>query len=329
MVPPAPDWVQLGDAGPVVVDLRRRLRALGYDTASESAEFDRSDEDVLRAFQRAKGLDADGRCGPQTWLALSEASHHLGSRLLCLTKPMTRGDDVAELQLRLGALGFDTGRTDGIFGPETSRAVGEFQRNVGIVSDHVCGPETLGQLRRMASRGSTLSVAGLREHEESQRLHSLNGMRVAICHTADNDPLPGRIGAELARLGAAVAVLGTDNWDEAAQAINEFDSAVALAISTVDDPCCELAFYETEGFRSIGGEHLARQLARQLPGHPGRAAAVIQGRRHQILRDTRCPTVRWRIGSRDMVEETAGQLAAAATRAFETWTQAPPSSSPR
>jgi hypothetical protein len=180
----------------------------------------------------------------------------------------------------------------------------------------------------MASRGSTLSIAGLREHEESRQLHSLEGMRVAICHTTESELLPGRIGADLVGLGAAVAVLGSDSWTHAAQAINEFDSAVALAISIVDDPCCELAFYETEGFRSIGGEHLARHLARQIPGHPGRAAAVIQGRRHQILRDTRCPTVRWRIGSPEMVAETIGQLAAATARAFEAWATEPPPAQP-
>ena len=33
--------------------------------------------------------------------------------------PMMRGDDVAELQARLNSLGFDTGKVDGIFGPDT------------------------------------------------------------------------------------------------------------------------------------------------------------------------------------------------------------------
>ena len=52
---------------------------------------------------------------------------------------MLRGDDVAELQQRLSALGFDTGRVDGIFGDLTSAALGEFQRNVGLPVDGIAG----------------------------------------------------------------------------------------------------------------------------------------------------------------------------------------------
>ena len=44
---------------------------------------------------------------------------------------MLRGDDVAELQQDLGALGFDAGRVDGIFGPRTKDALEQFQRNIG------------------------------------------------------------------------------------------------------------------------------------------------------------------------------------------------------
>ena len=42
------------------------------------------------------------------------------------------GDDVAELQQRLSALGFDSGRVDGIFGDLTSAALGEFQRDFDV-----------------------------------------------------------------------------------------------------------------------------------------------------------------------------------------------------
>ena len=66
---------------------------------------------------------------------------------------MMRGDDVADLQLRLGALGFDAGRVDGILGPVTQTAIGEFQRNAGLVTDQVCGPETVEALVRLEGRG--------------------------------------------------------------------------------------------------------------------------------------------------------------------------------
>ena len=79
-------------------------------------------------------------CGPQTWSALVEAGRDLGDRFLYRRTPMLRGDDVAELQQRLSALGFDTGRVDGIFGDLTSAALGEFQRNVGLPSTASPGP---------------------------------------------------------------------------------------------------------------------------------------------------------------------------------------------
>ena len=44
-------------------------------------------------------------------------------RMLYHRVPMMRGDDVAELQRQLNALGFDAGTIDGIFGPGTRRAI--------------------------------------------------------------------------------------------------------------------------------------------------------------------------------------------------------------
>ena len=109
-----------------------------------------------RPSRQRAGLPADGICDAPTWTALVEAGYRLGDRLLYLRSPMLRGDDVAELQRHLGALGFDAGRVDGIFGPahRTTRS-SEFQRNVGLTTDGVCGPETARRPRppRRARRG--------------------------------------------------------------------------------------------------------------------------------------------------------------------------------
>jgi N-acetylmuramoyl-L-alanine amidase len=48
-----------------------------------------------------------------------------------------RGDDVQAMQTVLAKLGFDCGRADGIFGPNTLRALTEFQQNYGIVADGI------------------------------------------------------------------------------------------------------------------------------------------------------------------------------------------------
>lgn len=57
-----------------------------------------------------------------------------------------RGAQVADLQRRLGALGFNPGPTDGIFGPRTKAAVQAYQRSVGLKADGIAGNLTLGRL---------------------------------------------------------------------------------------------------------------------------------------------------------------------------------------
>jgi N-acetylmuramoyl-L-alanine amidase len=79
---------------------------------------------------------------------------------------MQRGDDVAELQRRLGTLGFDPGRIDGIFGPTTVRALTEFQSNAGLPPDGIAGHESVALLDRLTARaGSSQGVSEVRERE--------------------------------------------------------------------------------------------------------------------------------------------------------------------
>ena len=122
-----------GDAGPAVRDLHQRLMRAGYLCDGET--FDDSTERAVRTFQESRRLEVDGVVGNHTWAALVEAAHRLGDRLLYhKSSPMLRGDDVAELQQRLGALGFDAGRVDGIFGPETAAAQAELDRLLDKIS---------------------------------------------------------------------------------------------------------------------------------------------------------------------------------------------------
>lgn len=57
-------------------------------------------------------------------------------RVLKLTSPMMQGEDVRELQTKLGV------PTDGAFGPGTQAAVQQFQMSKQVVADGVVGPKT-------------------------------------------------------------------------------------------------------------------------------------------------------------------------------------------
>ena len=64
-------------------------------------------------------------------------------RVLFLTRPKMRGDDVERLQR---ALAFPEDQVDGIFGTDTDRAVREFQANQSLKADGKVGPATWAAL---------------------------------------------------------------------------------------------------------------------------------------------------------------------------------------
>ena len=66
-----------------------------------------------------------------------------GERVLFLTKPLMKGEDVKKLQ---EALNFSEGEVDGVFGPVVDAAVREFQSAHGLKSDGKVGPATWAAL---------------------------------------------------------------------------------------------------------------------------------------------------------------------------------------
>jgi len=68
------------------------------------------------------------------------------TRILKLTSPNMRGDDVRWAQERLNELGYNCGKADGIFGPNTDKAVKAFQKAQGLSRDGDIGPLTWAKL---------------------------------------------------------------------------------------------------------------------------------------------------------------------------------------
>jgi len=61
---------------------------------------------------------------------------------LPILKKGAKGSAVAQLQIQLQGLGFDTGGSDGVFGDQTEAAVQAFQEEQGLEADGVVGPAT-------------------------------------------------------------------------------------------------------------------------------------------------------------------------------------------
>jgi lipoprotein-anchoring transpeptidase ErfK/SrfK len=68
-----------GDRGGAVLDLQRRLGALGYWSGSGDDTFGPLTEQAVTAFQKVEGLTADGVAGPATRAALAVATRPTSS----------------------------------------------------------------------------------------------------------------------------------------------------------------------------------------------------------------------------------------------------------
>lgn len=161
--PPDPNdprsWpvLQLGDRGPSVEELQRRLSQAGFAVEADGV-FGTLAQQALEGYQRSRGLDADGVAGLQTWTALlsgqpavdpEDSPVKLQARSPD-SHPSTRpklqrgseGLEVVDLQRRLLALGFDPGEDDGVFGPLTLAAVTAYQESRSLEVDGIVGVHT-------------------------------------------------------------------------------------------------------------------------------------------------------------------------------------------
>ena len=313
----------IGHSGPGVADLQNRLARLGYDIAeAESGRYGSATASAVRRFQRDRGLRVDGVCGRHTWSSVVEAGFRLGDRLLYRRVPMLHGDDVAELQSRLSALGFDPGRVDGIFGDQTATALADFQHNIGIAGDGICGPRTLAQLSRLALRkGGDDLVSAVRER---LRVHSTAGsLRDRVVVVGE----PGGFHTGAAALARALAGVGAQplmvtHHDESDQAhaanVASADCFVGLRLDS-ERKGVRTIYYRGYRYESEPSKHLAQLVSERVTRTLELLDEGTEGMALPVLRQTRMPAVVVELGEPAVVAMHTAQLAAAITEALLEW----------
>ena len=311
-----------GSSGREVRDIQGRLVAAEFlvDDCDDFRRgyFGETTDRALRGFQQQRGLIADGIVGSDTWRSLVDASRSLGNRFLYLREPPLRGDDVADLQRRLNALGFYSGKEDGIFDDDAAVAVEQFQRNSGLPVDGIVGTRTVEALDRLLRVTKPSSVAPVRESEKGLPTGGITARRVMLDAGHGYPPDPGVTGpAGLRESDTAeriVELLGRklvehqavviysrrrgEYLTEGGRASRANEQSVELVLSihmnSSADPRAGGAssyYFASGNYHSPYGYRLANHAQDELVSSLGFRDCRAHGRAFPLLRETRMPVV--------------------------------------
>ena len=284
-----------GDRGEPVRDIQRRLTGLGFPVEADGT-YGQQTVAVVGQFQESRGLPADGIVGPETWSALVEAGFRLGDRMLYRRSPMMRGDDVSRLQRSLGSLGFDAGKVDGLFGPDTLRALLDFQRNRGMAEDGIAGREVVEELLLMAKATDKPGREEVRDHAWIDSLpRPIAGARIYIDPNGGDQggsdatwDVATQLSSELQLAGARPMLSRSiDTFPSErlrAGRANRLDVQVVISITRPTDGAEGVFYFGTPLSTSEAGRAVALHLATYLGFEPLPRAVPI-------LKETRSPAV--------------------------------------
>ena len=133
--------------GEDVKEVQRQLNAKGYDLEVDGAYGEKTAA-AVKSFQKTMGLTADGIVGEKTREALKKTGGFVVKRLLKVTSPLMKGEDVRRVQSELMRRGYGVGNTgaDGQYGKETASAVRLFQKEKKLTVDGIVGEKTVKAL---------------------------------------------------------------------------------------------------------------------------------------------------------------------------------------
>lgn len=150
--------------GDDILQVQQVLQIAGLSPGPIDGVYGPRTQNAVMAFQAARGLAIDGIIGPDTTRALwgvwitdcdgkpccpgsePQTDSFKIKRLIRITIPFMRGDDVRDVQDALALYGFSPGGVDGIYGPRTHGAVIAFQQAKYLTVDGIVGPKTAAAL---------------------------------------------------------------------------------------------------------------------------------------------------------------------------------------
>jgi len=211
-----------------VVALHNQLLALGFDVSLGDTVTAKT-LTAVQNFQQSRGLEVTPIINSQVLHALEETSWELGDRLLYVSRPLLRGDDVVALQQSLALLGFDPGRVDGIFGPLTESGLQEFQRNYALAPSGALTRETLVALRRLVPRDQSRRLV-TEVRQRSALIREATSPRVVL---GGDSPILPSLAQSISVLGLETSI-ATGSDDALAAVANE--QTVGLVIGVRQRP---------------------------------------------------------------------------------------------
>src|SRR5579871_4060552 len=142
--------LSIGSRGPQVADLQRQLAKAGFSPGQADGDFGPKTQAAVVDYQKARQLAADGVVGPMTQAALARDSFRPSnsepSSRVSTVRQGSKGPQVQALQQKLQAAGLDPGPVDGDFGPQTKKAVVQYQKLHGQDPNGVVGQQTWASL---------------------------------------------------------------------------------------------------------------------------------------------------------------------------------------
>jgi len=286
-----------GDRGEPVLDVQNRLSALGYGVDPDRPGlFGDGTRLAVARFQQVRGLPVDGIVGPETWRALVDAGYQLGDRMLYHRVPMMRGDDVAELQARLNSLGFDTGKVDGVFGPDTLAGLLDFQGNRGLAEDGIAGSLVAAELKLVGFATSKQGREVVRERQWlSQLPRSIAGQTIYLDPECRSDAESATTWLAAVSAASSIQTLSglpvlsrsIDTEPPArlrAQRANRMQVDMVLGFLVPWDGEEGVHFFQSEHSISEAGRAIAGVVAHRL-------GLEASGRTMPMLKETRAPAV--------------------------------------